>query len=277
MPPTAHDIKLQLDNVVDSEGNVLNMAAVIEVVGTLESFLMTKESLEATRIGRTINLIRKRTTSPTLAKRAKKLLKKWQTLVTNHLQNVKPALAAAQARSLTPPVLGNEKAKALLQPASVTDVQPYSSAGAKRKGSELIHHRTKRKINRSESTPPTTGLLLSSTDKSSTEKTSLDDIYTCIDKPDSHITTEDLDLQYEKDLIAKPTEESFKEQGLEIIPPENLIPNRKPMPVRCLDSPTIEADGVNGTYNDNGQWRDWTSLVERRNGELVILPYVNLN
>merc|ERR1712048_367742 len=87
------------------------MAGVIEVVGILESFLMTKESLEATRIGRTINLIRKRTTSPALAKRAKKLLKKWQTLVTNHLQNAKPAIAAAQARALTPPVLGNEKTK----------------------------------------------------------------------------------------------------------------------------------------------------------------------
>jgi len=275
MPLTAHDIKLQLDNVVDAEGNVLNMAGVIEVVGILESFLMTKESLEATRIGRTINLIRKRTTSPALAKRAKKLLKKWQTLVTNHLQNAKPAIAAAQARALTPPVLGNEKTKALLQPGSADDVQPYSVVGAKRKGSELIN-RTKRKINRSESTPPTTGLL-SSTDVSSSGNISLDDMYACIDKSDSHKTTQDLDLQYEKDLIAKPKDALFKEQGQEIIPPENLAPNRQPMPTRCLDSPTIEADGVNGTYDDYGQWRDWTSLVERRNGELVILPYVNLN
>jgi len=92
MPPTAHDIKARLDKAVDEDGNVLNMAATLEIVAMLEKLTMTKETLETTRIGRTINLMRKKTSSDDLARRAKKLLKKWQTLVNSHLKTLNPSL-----------------------------------------------------------------------------------------------------------------------------------------------------------------------------------------
>lgn len=85
MPPTAIEIKARLDKAVDQDGNVLDMEAVLEIVASLEKIIMTKESLEATRIGKTINLMRKRTSNEDLSKRAKKLVKRWQTVVSNHL------------------------------------------------------------------------------------------------------------------------------------------------------------------------------------------------
>ncbi|XP_057299109.1 mediator of RNA polymerase II transcription subunit 26-like [Hydractinia symbiolongicarpus] len=86
MPPTAIEIKARLDKAVDQEGNVLDMRAVLEIVTYLEKTVMTKEALETTRIGRTINLMRKKTKNEDLSKRAKKLVKKWQALVSNHLK-----------------------------------------------------------------------------------------------------------------------------------------------------------------------------------------------
>jgi len=85
MPPTAYEIKARLDKAVDQEGNVLNLEIVLELVSTLEKLSMTTEALEATRIGRIINIMRKKTANDELSKRLKKLLKKWQTLVNNHI------------------------------------------------------------------------------------------------------------------------------------------------------------------------------------------------
>lgn len=90
MPPTAIEIKARLDKAVDQDGNVLDMEAVLEIVASLEKIVMTKESLEATRIGKTINLMRKKTSNEDLSRRAKKLVKRWQTVVSNHLKKVKP-------------------------------------------------------------------------------------------------------------------------------------------------------------------------------------------
>jgi len=86
MPPTAIEIKARLDKAVDQEGNVLDMEAVLDIVASLEKIIMTKESLEATRIGKTINLMRKKTSNKDLSKRAKKLVQKWQTVVSHHLK-----------------------------------------------------------------------------------------------------------------------------------------------------------------------------------------------
>ncbi|XP_032236297.1 mediator of RNA polymerase II transcription subunit 26 [Nematostella vectensis] len=89
MQDSPQAIKTRLDRAVDSEGNVLDMAAVLEIVTTLERLPITKEALETTRIGKTINLLRKKTNNESLAKRAKKLVKKWQSLVINHIQTTR--------------------------------------------------------------------------------------------------------------------------------------------------------------------------------------------
>ncbi|KAK3730756.1 hypothetical protein QZH41_019539 [Actinostola sp. cb2023] len=86
MQHSPQEIKSRLDKAVDPEGNVLDMAAVLELVSTLERLPLTREALETTRIGKTINLLRKKTNNDDLARRAKKLVKKWQKLVINQLE-----------------------------------------------------------------------------------------------------------------------------------------------------------------------------------------------
>lgn len=106
MPPTAHELKARLDKAVDQEGNVLDMETVLEIVTYLEKTVITKEALETTRIGRTINLMRKKTTNEDLSRRAKKLVKKWQTLVSNHLKKTFKSDSPLNFPSTPPPVNG---------------------------------------------------------------------------------------------------------------------------------------------------------------------------
>ena len=81
MPPTAFEIKARLDKAVDQEGNLINMDSVLEIVGALEMLTVTPEVLEATRIGRALNLVRKKTTNEELSKGLKRIVKKWQALL----------------------------------------------------------------------------------------------------------------------------------------------------------------------------------------------------
>ena len=57
------------------------MDSVLEIVGALEKLTVTPEVLEATRIGRAINLVRKKTTNEELSKRLKRIMKKWLALL----------------------------------------------------------------------------------------------------------------------------------------------------------------------------------------------------
>ena len=57
------------------------MDSVLVIVGALEKLTVTPEVLEATRIGRAINLVRKKTTNEELSKRLKRIVKKWQALL----------------------------------------------------------------------------------------------------------------------------------------------------------------------------------------------------
>lgn len=57
------------------------METVLSVITALEGATITKEQLEATRLAKYINQLRRRTKSDNLARRAKSLLKKWREMV----------------------------------------------------------------------------------------------------------------------------------------------------------------------------------------------------
>lgn len=88
MQYTAHDLKEKLLKALDKDNNVVDMAGVLEVISTLETFPITRECLEQTRIGRFINELRKKTSDEQLAKRAKKLVRSWQKLINPQAESV---------------------------------------------------------------------------------------------------------------------------------------------------------------------------------------------
>ncbi|EDV90959.1 mediator of RNA polymerase II transcription subunit 26 [Drosophila grimshawi] len=70
-----------LSQALDPNYDVINMEAVLAVICTLEGTTITKEQLEATRLAKYINQLRRRTKNDQLARRAKSLLKKWREMV----------------------------------------------------------------------------------------------------------------------------------------------------------------------------------------------------
>ncbi|ESP05315.1 hypothetical protein LOTGIDRAFT_227949 [Lottia gigantea] len=79
---TPLQLKEKLLGALDEENNIVNTSVVLEVITILEKFPITREALEITRIGRYVNELRKKTSNEELAKRAKKLVRGWQKLVT---------------------------------------------------------------------------------------------------------------------------------------------------------------------------------------------------
>ncbi|GLV37049.1 Mediator complex subunit 26 [Carabus blaptoides fortunei] len=75
------DLSQKLQRSLDNNYNVIDMPAVIEIISTLEKTAVTKELLETTRLAKSINELRRRTSNESLAKRAKQLLKKWRDLI----------------------------------------------------------------------------------------------------------------------------------------------------------------------------------------------------
>ena len=63
---------------LDQEYNVVDIDIVTEVISKLESYVITKDALKATRLGKHINQLRRKTNDRELALRAKNLIKKWQ-------------------------------------------------------------------------------------------------------------------------------------------------------------------------------------------------------
>lgn len=81
MQCSPYEIKDKLLKALDEDNNVVDMAAVIEVISLLERTPITKDTLERTRLGKYINELRKRTTNEPLARRAKELVKSWRRLL----------------------------------------------------------------------------------------------------------------------------------------------------------------------------------------------------
>lgn len=74
-------IREKLFKGIDSDYNVVDMEIVSEVITELENFNITKEALEATRLGKHINELRRKSKDKFLANRAKSLVKKWRSLL----------------------------------------------------------------------------------------------------------------------------------------------------------------------------------------------------
>ncbi|OWF46211.1 mediator of RNA polymerase II transcription subunit 26-like [Mizuhopecten yessoensis] len=81
MQCTPVEIKEKLLKALDEDNNVVDMAGVLAVITVLETYPITREALEQTRIGRTVNELRRKTSNDQLAKRAKKLVRNWQKLI----------------------------------------------------------------------------------------------------------------------------------------------------------------------------------------------------
>ncbi|KAG7297084.1 hypothetical protein JYU34_020025 [Plutella xylostella] len=99
MSNNAHDLSKRLLNALDNSYNVVDMHAVNEIISILEKFNITKELLETTRLGKHVNELRRKTSDPTLARRAKVLVKRWRDLVIPAVNSPKQTALPGSNRS----------------------------------------------------------------------------------------------------------------------------------------------------------------------------------
>ncbi|KAL5021126.1 hypothetical protein ScPMuIL_000281 [Solemya velum] len=113
---TPSQLKDKLLKCLDVENNVVDMAGCLEVLSILEGYPITREGLEQTRIGKHVNELRKKTEDDQLAKRAKKLVRSWQKLIST--PSDKPLVNGEQSKT----------SPAISQPISRIKSKPNSPA-----------------------------------------------------------------------------------------------------------------------------------------------------
>jgi len=107
-PPSIHAIRDRLLQGLDKDYNVVDMGIVVEVISQLESYAITKEALEATRLGKHINELRRKASDKQLASRAKSLVKKWRELLMPSSGTATPVQTSTEEPSaVVPPVQPN--------------------------------------------------------------------------------------------------------------------------------------------------------------------------
>lgn len=94
-------IKTKLCRAIDAEGKVLENTTVLEIITELHSLDITTEELERTRLGKFVNLIRKNTSEPDIANKARALVKKWKKLVIGSKPEIANGLKRNSKRSRT--------------------------------------------------------------------------------------------------------------------------------------------------------------------------------
>ncbi|CAL4074653.1 unnamed protein product, partial [Meganyctiphanes norvegica] len=78
MQHNIEEIRRRLLSCIDSQHNVTDMSQCLEIISLLERTAITRELLEATRLGKHINDIRRKTSHQELYRRAKDLVRKWR-------------------------------------------------------------------------------------------------------------------------------------------------------------------------------------------------------
>ncbi|XP_017476103.1 PREDICTED: mediator of RNA polymerase II transcription subunit 26-like [Rhagoletis zephyria] len=106
-----HDLTFRLCQALDRNYDVVNMDTVMSVISTLEGTTITKEQLEATRLAKFINLLRRRTKDEHLARRAKSLVKKWREMVgiQQQQQHVTETTAIPSSAALQPSIYQQQR------------------------------------------------------------------------------------------------------------------------------------------------------------------------
>ncbi|XP_046812198.1 mediator of RNA polymerase II transcription subunit 26 isoform X1 [Lucilia cuprina] len=103
-----HDLTLRLSQSLDQNYDVVSMETVLSVISALEGTTITKEQLEATRLAKYINQLRRRTKCENLARRAKSLLKKWREMVgIQQSSESSSAVVSSGAVTATGPTVSN--------------------------------------------------------------------------------------------------------------------------------------------------------------------------
>ncbi|XP_050523898.1 mediator of RNA polymerase II transcription subunit 26 [Daktulosphaira vitifoliae] len=133
MQKTFFDIKHRLLSALDDEYNVTDMSTVFEVISTLEQLPVTTEVLEATRIGKMVNELRRKTVDKQLAKRAKELVQRWRNLMMTNAQALQQAkLPSSQPNGMISnytkrPITSPDQCTAPLKKPKLNGVLPLSS------------------------------------------------------------------------------------------------------------------------------------------------------